>query len=307
MKLALMFAGQGAQSVGMGKEFYETSPSFKTKWDQIELDFNLKQLCFDGPQEQLNDTEYCQSCLFALDALIFDELRNAGVHVDCAAGLSLGEYNAYYAAGAMTFEDGLNLTRKRGKIMKEALPSGTGMMAAVLHLEEDKIKQAIASVKGLVEIANYNAPGQIVISGETKAVEQAMEACVQLGARRVIPLAVSGAFHCSLLKDAAQKLEEELLQIPFRAPSFPVYNNISGDQSDLPIVEILKRQIASSVYFEKTIRTMIDEGVDTFIEIGPGKTIAGFIRKINPEVTVYNISTPAQLNEAVSHIKGENQ
>lgn len=281
MKTAFLFSGQGSQSVGMGKELYDTYEVARTTFDQVKLDFDVKKLCFEGPQEQLNDTAYAQACIFTMSMAVAAILREKGVEADVCAGLSLGEYSAYAYAHAFSIEDGANIVRERGKLMAHSLPEGSSSMAAILMLDEAKIKEACAKASslGVCEIANYNCPGQIVITGSREAVAQAGEYCKELGARRVVPLAVSGAFHSSLLQEASQELHNVLERYEVQANTIPVYNNTSGSVETAPVIDILTKQICHSVYFEQTIYQMLEDGVTRFIEVGPGSAVSAFVKK----------------------------
>lgn len=307
MKTAWIFAGQGAQSVGMGKDFYDQYPTFRKMMDTPVLDFDLKQLCFEE-NSLLNNTAYAQSCIFAVSAGMAQLLKEEGLVPEAVLGLSLGEYTAYWCADSFDFEAGLQLTRQRGMLMDRALPEGEGAMAAILMLDEAKIKQACheASPYGIVEIANYNAPGQIVITGQTQAVLKTMEICLEKGARRTIRLQVSGAFHSSLLQDAAKQLEEVLNQTKIEGPRLPVVSNCTGRFEKEPVRSLLKRQLTSSVYFENSIRMLVEQGFTTFVEIGPGKTCSSFVKKISPEAQTYNVGNVETFKQVVAALKGEN-
>ena len=304
MKIGFLFAGQGSQHPGMGKDFYEQYDAARRLYDSIDIDIPVKELCFNGTQEQLNDTAVAQPCILATSSAIAAVLSEKGIHADVAAGLSLGEYSALAYAGVFTPQEGAKLVRQRGKIMAAALPEGTSGMAAVLNTEESVIAEVCAEVKeiGVCEIANYNCPGQIVISGQKAAVEAATEKLKERGARRVIPLAVSGAFHTSLLQEASQKLEQVLQTYTFASPDVPVITNVSGVQETRDLKEVLKEQICHSVQFTQSIETMLAMGIDTFIEIGPGHSLSGFVRKTSRDVKTYSIDTVADMEKVLQEV-----
>ena len=308
MKLAFLYAGQGAQHVGMGRDFYEQFPLFRDVFDAAPVDFDLKKLCFEGPEEQLSDTRYTQPCMVAFAAGVTGLLYQAGIHPAMAAGLSLGEYSALTAAGVFDPKAAIELVAFRGKAMAEAVTGRPCGMAAVLHLEREKLQAACdaASALGVAEIANYNCPGQLVIAGDAAAVEKAGELAKEAGARRVVPLKVSGPFHTSLMAPAGDALREKFQTVSFHAMSFPVLFNCKGDvlgEGDT-IPGLLERQVQSSVYLEDTIRRMAEHGVDTFVEIGPGKTLSGFVRKTVKDVTTYSIDTVEDPNGVLAALKG---
>lgn len=307
MKIAFLFSGQGAQYVGMGKEIYEQYPIAKEIYDQIEVDFDVKKVSFEGPEEMLQDTAYTQSCIFAHSCAVAAVLKEKGIVPEGLAGLSLGEYGAYAYGSTFSIKDGAKILRERGKLMAHSLPAGTTGMAAVLMLDEDKILQACkeASDEGIVEIANYNCPGQIAITGEKKALEKAMALCSEYGARKVIPLAVSGAFHSSLLKDASIELKQVLDNFDIQPSTLPIYNNISGNVESGDIKDILMKQICNSVYFTQTIEHMHADGFDTFIEVGPGKALSSFVKKTlkGKEVTILNAEDQASIEACVNQLQ----
>lgn len=306
MTTAFLFAGQGSQIVGMAKDFYDHCPESRELMDSLTCDYDIKKLCFEGPQETLNDTAYAQSSIVAASLTILEAIKTKGIQGDVCAGLSLGEYSALCYAGAMDAQSAIDIVRQRGILMANALPAGTTGMSAVLGLSAEKIEEVCKEIqsKGLVlEIANYNCPGQIVVTGQKEALEKAEALLMEKGARRVLPLTVSGAFHSSLLQDASLELEKVLQQSKLSLPKIPVYHNISGDKENVSstkdLIEILKQQICHSVSFEQTIRNMIRDGVDTFVEIGPGKTLSGFVRKVDRSVKVYTINTVKDLEGMV--------
>ena len=304
MKIGFLFAGQGSQHPGMGKDFYEQYDAARRLYDSIDIDIPVKELCFNGTQEQLNDTAVAQPCILATSSAIAAVLSEKGIHADVAAGLSLGEYSALAYAGVFTPQEGAKLVRQRGKIMAAALPEGTSGMAAVLNTEESVIAEVCAEVKeiGVCEIANYNCPGQIVISGQKEAVAAASEKLNARGARRVIPLQVSGAFHTSLLNEASVQLREVLDTYAFGEEEIPVINNVSGKVETRDLREVLQEQICHSVHFTQSLQAMIDMGVELFIEIGPGHALSGFVRKTTKEVPVYHIDTTEDLEKVLKEV-----
>ena len=304
MKIGFLFAGQGSQHPGMGKDFYEQYDAARRLYDSIDTDIPVKELCFNGTQEQLNDTAVAQPCILATSSAIAAVLSEKGIHADVAAGLSLGEYSALAYAGVFTPQEGAKLVRQRGKIMAAALPEGTSGMAAVLNTEESVIAEVCAEVKeiGVCEIANYNCPGQIVISGQKEAVAAASEKLKARGARRVIPLQVSGAFHTSLLNEASVQLREVLDTYAFGEEEIPVINNVSGKVETRDLREVLQEQICHSVHFTQLLQAMIDMGVELFIEIGPGHALSGFVRKTTKEVPVYHIDTTEDLEKVLKEV-----
>ena len=293
MKLAVLYAGQGAQHPGMGKEFYEASPAFRAAFDSAALDFDLHRVCFEDPDGVLNQTEYTQPCMVAFACGVTAVLAEKGVKPAYLAGLSLGEYSALQAAGVFTAKQAIELTAFRGRAMAEAAKGLACGMTAVLGLDREKLSACCeqAAETGCVQICNYNCPGQIVISGLKEAVETAAVKLKEAGARRVIPLNVSGPFHSYLLEEAGEKLGRFLENIPVSEPKIPYVANVTAAYVTKAedVKPLLTRQVSSSVRWQQSVETMLADGVDRFIEIGPGKTLAGFIRKINREATVINI------------------
>lgn len=292
-KLAFIFPGQGAQKAGMGKDFYENSEAARSFFDQAQkiLDFDLKEMCF-GEHEELNLTEYTQPCMVSVYLAIVQELKKRGINPDITAGLSLGEYAAVAAAGGMNELDAIKLVRRRGILMQSTVPAGEGAMAAVLGLDAKKIEEILESFEN-VWIANYNCPGQIVITGLTNEVKQASLALKEAGAKRVVELKVSGPFHSLLLKPAGEALLKEMESMSFSTLQVPYVANATAEivTDSKKISTFFAKGIYSSVRWQQSIETMLENGVDTFVEIGPGKTLAGFMRKIAPKATVYNVSS----------------
>jgi [acyl-carrier-protein] S-malonyltransferase len=303
-KIALVFPGQGSQYVGMGKDLSVKFSYTKKFLDEANeaLGFDLAKLCFEGPEEELKKTEITQPAILTVSAMCLEALRSFGkINVEAAAGHSLGEYTALYAAGSLSFKDAVKLVNSRGKFMQTAVPAGEGTMAAILGLDHGIVKEicAKASAKGTVEAANINSPGQTVISGKVAGVAEASMLCKQAGAKRVIELQVSAPFHSSLMKPAADKLAEELNKINIKDASIPVVSNVTADYitSAGTIKELLVKQMTSPVLWENSIMKMVGDGFDTFIEVGPGKVLAGLIKKINPKSKIYNVSDAATLGE----------
>lgn len=295
MKTALLFPGQGAQYLGMGRDFYEEYKSCRLIYDKFP---EIRDLCFGGPEEKLNDTEFAQSAIL-LTSLAISSVLADRVDIDYVAGLSLGEYSALTFANSFSLEDAVEIVKARGTIMADALPKGTSSMAAVLGGDDELIESICNSVNeiGVCEIANYNCPGQTVISGEVDAVNEATRLLKEAGIRRVVPLNVSGAFHCSLLDEASSELGEVLAKYPIREPKIDIVYNALGKSSDMDIIEILMKQIKSSVYFKQSIEYMIAQGVDTFIEIGPGKTLSAFVKKTNRDIVVHSLNSVDVMKE----------
>jgi len=293
-KTAVIFPGQGAQYVGMAKDFYDSFEDSKKVFDEADdvLDIELKKICFEE-NDDINKTEYTQPAMVAAEVAIYEHLKNAGLKADVFAGLSLGEYSALVAAGAMTLADGIKTVRRRGILMQNEVPLGMGGMAAVIAMDADKIAEICENTPGKVQIANYNCPGQIVISGEAEAVKAASAALAEAGAKRVIPLNVSGPFHSQMLVPAGEKLYDFLQGVDVAEGFAPYYCNADAEEitDAAKVKELLKRQVYSSVRWQQTIENMIADGVGTFIEVGPGKTLTGFMKKINREVKSINIAT----------------
>lgn len=301
-KTAFVFPGQGAQYVGMGKDFYEAFPEcrevFETASEASGLD--IAKLCFEE-NDQINQTEYTQVCMLAAEMAVLRAVELKGITPSVNAGLSLGEYGALVASKAMSLRDACRVVRRRGILMQEAVPVG-GAMAAVLAMDAAKIEEICGQTEGIVSIANYNCPGQIVITGEEQAVDAACAALKEAGAKRTVRLNVSGPFHSAMLQGAGEKLMDVLKDVELTAFDTPYITNVTADYvtSTEGIRDLLCRQVSSSVRWQQSVERMIADGVDTFIEMGPGKTLSGFMRKISRDVKMMNIETMADYEKAMS-------
>ena len=291
-KIAFLYPGQGAQKAGMGADFYENSAIARVIYEKASeaLDLDMKALCFEE-NDKLDLTEYTQAALVTTCLAMTRVVEERGLKPDVTAGLSLGEYAAIAAAGGMEDMDAIRLVRKRGILMQNTVPAGEGAMCAVMAMEAEKIEQVIADIDGFT-IANYNCPGQIVITGEKEAVEKAAESLKEAGAKRTVMLNVSGPFHSPMLIPAGEKLKEELNQVEMKELNVPYVTNVTAEKIEniSETKELLAKQVSSSVRWMQSMETLISDGVDTFVEIGPGRTLAGFMKKINRDVKVYNIS-----------------
>lgn len=308
-KIGFVYAGQGSQVVGMGKSFYDNYQVAKDVFDQIDLDIDVKKLCFEGPIEELSKTSNTQPCMVAVAVVATKLLKGNGINPDYVAGLSLGEYSALNAAGVLDDQTAINLVRFRGQAMEEAAAGIESKMIAIIGLDRDLLNEAVneASELGVVSIANYNCPGQLVIGGEAKAVTKASELALEKGARRAIPLNTSGPFHTKLLEAASVKLKERFETVTFNEMKVPVIFNSTAKElaEDTTVAKMLEKQVMSSVYFEDSIRYMIANGVDTIIEIGPGKVLSGFVRKIDRKIKTYQVEDQASLEKTLAGLKGE--
>ena len=303
-KIAFMFPGQGAQKAGMGKDFYEQSETARKVIDKATelLDIDMKALCFEE-NDKLDQTEYTQAALVTVCLAMEHVLRERGLKADVTAGLSLGEYCAIASAGGMSTEDAITTVRKRGILMQNAVPGGKGTMAAVLGMKGEDIEKVVDSIDG-VTIANYNCPGQIVITGWKESVEKASEELKAAGAKRVMPLNVSGPFHSPMLEEAGRELGQVLAGVQLSELEIPYVTNVTAEYvTDISETKaLLATQVASSVRWQQSVENMIADGVDTFVEIGPGRTLAGFMRKISRDVKVYNVGTWEDVDKVVSEL-----
>ena len=301
-KTAFIFPGQGAQAAGMGKDFYEAYPRAAEIYDMASdlLKLDMKALCFEE-NDKLDLTEYTQAALVTTCLAMEKVLEEAGVKPDITAGLSLGEYCAIHAAGGMSAADAIRTVRERGILMQDTVPAGEGGMAAVLGMEAAAIEEGLQGIEG-AWIANYNCPGQIVITGRKAAVEKASQVLKEKGARRVLPLNVSGPFHSPMLEPAGEKLLETLNQVEFTPLQIPYVTNVTAEPvTDIRLTkELLKQQVSSSVRWQQSMEYMLANGVDTFVEIGPGKTLTGFLRKSDRSAVVYQVGTCGDMEKVAS-------
>lgn len=308
MSLAFLYAGQGSQHPGMGADLYEAHPAFRVVLDAAGVDFDLKTTMFTDPDGVLNLTEYTQPCMVAFAAGMTALLAERGIVPDYAAGLSLGEYSALQCAGVFTAPQAISLAAFRGKAMAAAAAGRPCGMTAVLGLDREKLQEACrqAAGAGVVEIANYNCPGQLVIGGEQAAVDKAAALAKELGAKRCLPLKVSGPFHTSLLAPAGDALREKFKETAFGAMRIPVLFNCLGREMgpEDTIPALLEKQVQTSVYMEDTIRRLAELGVDTIVEIGPGKALSGFVKKTAPAIKTYAVETCADLDALSAALKG---
>lgn len=314
-KLAFVFPGQGAQYVGMGKEIVE---NYEVANEVFELaseaiGYDMKKLCFEGPEEELKKTENTQPAILTTCIAIQKILEEKGIKPDVTAGLSLGEYASLVMSKVIDFKEAVLLVKKRGKYMQEAVPLGVGTMAAVLGMNKEEIEKALekAAEFGIVEAANFNSPGQIVISGEIKAVEKACEFAKELGAKKAVMLPVSAPFHCAMLTPAGEKLAKEIDNVTIHDLQTPIIANVNADyyKNRSEVKDLLVNQVSKSVLWEDSVRKMMDEGVDTFIEIGPGNSLSKFIKKISrtekKKVTMFNIDNKDDLEKVIAEFENK--
>ena len=309
MKITFVFPGQGAQRLGMGRELWENFEEVKFLYDDASeaLGYDVKELSFNGPQEELDKTYRTQPSILTASMAAYKVLSIKGITPFIVAGHSLGEYSAIVAAGVVPFKEAVKLTEKRGKFMQEAVPEGEGLMAVIMGLERNRVDDICLSVEtGYVSPANYNCPGQIVIAGEKRAVEDAMKLARDAGAKRAIALAVSVPSHCTLMVEASKRLAAVLDAAELKDPNVPVVNN--ADAMVLTSAEKIKlsliRQLHSPLLWEDSIRRVLEKGIDTFVEVGPGKVLSGLIKRIEPSAKIFNVEDMASLNKTVEGLKG---
>ena len=309
MKIAFVFPGQGSQRVGMGREFWENFEEVKTLYEEASatLGYDMKELSFNGPQEELNKTYRTQPALLTASTAACRVLSDKGIAPYVVAGHSLGEYSAIVAAAVIPFGEALKLTEKRGRFMQEAVPEGKGLMAAIMGLGRNSVDEICLAVEtGYVSPANYNCPGQIVIAGEKRAVEDAMSLAKEAGAKKVVALAVSAPSHCTLMVEASNRLAALLDTVEMKEPAVPVVNN--ADALFLTNAEKIKRslisQLNSPLLWEDSIRRILEDGTDIFVELGPGKVLSGLIKRIEPSARLFNVEDMASLDKTVEGLKG---
>ena len=312
MKIGYIFPGQGTQTVGMGKDIYEKYDEAREIYLRVNnvLGEKIEDITYNLSQEELNQTKNTQIAIYTMSLAILEILNKAGIKAEAAAGLSLGEYTALTCANAISVEEGAKIVRTRGRLMQDLAPEGDWAMAAIIGMEDDEVEEVCSKVeKGFVKAVNYNCPGQVVVSGEKEAVLRAMEIAKEMGARKAIELKTSGPFHTEKLKDASNELRKELEKISFNKCEISVIKNLDGtaytDEDDM--VDILANHVINPVKFRKSIETMLEMGIDTFVEVGPGKTLSGFVKKVckekEIEANILNIENVETLENAMQSLK----
>ena len=312
MKIGYIFPGQGTQVIGMGKDLYEKYNEVKNIYKRVDeaLGESVENITYNISQEELNETQNTQIAIYTMSMAILEILNKKGIKPDALAGLSLGEYSALTCGNAISIEEGAKIVRKRGTFMQELAPKGNWSMAAIIGLEDEKVEEACSKVEdGFVRAVNYNCPGQVVVSGEKDSVLKVMEIAKEMGARKAIELKTSGPFHTEKLEEASNALRKELEKVEFNKIEIPVIKNINGESYDDKdnMVDILAKHVMSPVKFRKSIETMLSLGIDTFVEIGPGKTLSGFVKKVckekDVEVNIFNIENVETLEKYIENNK----
>jgi [acyl-carrier-protein] S-malonyltransferase len=305
--LVFMFSGQGSQYVGMGKELYENYEEAKKVLDEANqiLDFDLKDMIFNGPEEDLNNTKNTQPAIYTVSAMVKAVLAENGLEPAAVAGHSLGEYSALHAAGVLSFKDGLKLVRRRGELMDQADPEGKGTMAAVIGLADEEVEEVLDQIDGIVTVANYNSPGQVVISGEVEAVGKAEELLADKGAKRVIPLSVSGAFHSPLMEPAKEELKNTIEAVDFNDAQMPLIANVTADyvKESSEIKAALIKQLDNSVRWVETIERFKNDDYEDYVEVGPGRVLKGLMRRIDRSLNAYNVEDQKSLKKTLKKLQ----
>ncbi|GAA0299020.1 [acyl-carrier-protein] S-malonyltransferase [Gracilibacillus halotolerans] len=313
-RVAFIYPGQGSQAIGMGKDFFETFDLAKDYFNRANniLGYNLQDIMFEGPNEELTKTENTQPALLLVSSIISELLKEHQITPEVAAGHSLGEYSALTATGAISFDEAIMLVHRRGKLMESAFPAGKGAMAAVLGLQQEEIQEVLNTItvnlSTTVEIANLNCPGQIVISGTRTAIDAAVTELKEAGAKRVLPLSVSGPFHSSLMRPAASKLEEEINECNWNDVTTPIYANVTATkvQNQSEIKQLLVEQLYSPVRFEEIITNLLAEELDAIVEVGSGKVLSGLVKKVNRRANVFSVQDIASFENFIAWMKEEN-